>query len=240
MTKCKIDGCVYDADCKGYCWLHYKALENRGFFKKSKVNDNCNNNIDSYLKHFDLKDKCRHKGCYGKAVMLGYCQYHFSLILAKRERRQKELEKQNAKNELKKLKSKEICKVEGCNEEVYAKKLCMQHYDDWRNGLLVNQETICNYPDCKRPAVSKGYCSKHYQRMRTYNMQDYKFVKYDSLYKKLLNERGENNQCIITNCNRKCKKGKDFCTEHYKEVKPYLNTKLLDTILDKILSRTNN
>jgi hypothetical protein len=67
-----------------------------------------------------------------------------------------------------------ICKIEGCDAPVLARKMCSKHYDRWRahgnpHFLMIAspgtmKNSVCKVAGCGRGAYCRGYCSGHYQR----------------------------------------------------------------------------
>ena len=61
------------------------------------------------------------------------------------------------------------CKVDGCNNGVYAKDFCNKHYQQFRKygeELMPPKKTICSVPNCENIHCAKGYCQKHYNQIK--------------------------------------------------------------------------
>ena len=56
-----------------------------------------------------------------------------------------------------------LCRIEGCDRMIHAKKLCASHYQKQYNLKETEDKSKqCKYEGCKRIHYAKGYCRKHY------------------------------------------------------------------------------
>ena len=65
-----------------------------------------------------------------------------------------------------------ICKIDGCNEKLFAIGLCHRHYKHFRKYGNYNLPPKkmkntggCSIKGCNKPYFGKGYCSMHYARL---------------------------------------------------------------------------
>lgn len=106
--------------------------------------------------------------------------------------------------------SKTICSVSGCNNQVYARGWCRNHYQKWRRcgdtGDHRKKRGVCSYPGCNRPHKSRGYCDMHYKRVWRHDD-----VERDRHSKAFLGE------CIVDGCKSKAI-AKGYCQKHYARI----------------------
>ncbi len=82
------------------------------------------------------------------------------------------------------------CMTIGCNNDIYAKKLCCRHF--FKTNAIRHKKMKCTHEECDAPQKSRGLCSRHYKEFRVKNC---------------CKESG-------------CKNGiaqQDLCSKHYKE-----------------------
>lgn len=189
---------------------------------------------------------CQYEGCNRVAKIRGYCQNHYTKLLYRGE-----------------FSNGEICQVEGCNKPVYMKHLCGAHYNyvnkrvekflDEKTHQIQFDElvktlkapeprpTICEVEGCNGPVYNLKYCRKHYRvylKERKHRIET-NYEECRSLYDKLLEDR-QGNQCIIPNCNDVCWRHHVFCPKHYQILKNFMDTKLIDYEIKKLIENDNS
>lgn len=65
---------------------------------------------------------------------------------------------------------KKICRVDGCNNQIHARKLCQKHYRKfmrWGDPIHnENKPVFCIVDGCNKKAKVRGLCDMHYYRLR--------------------------------------------------------------------------
>lgn len=225
MDKCKVDGCDFDAKTKGFCEFHYKIFQNKGLFNKSSTKDDMD-----YVKRLPLK--CVVHNCPRQVYKDGMCSVHY---YKKRNRLLREQLNQSAENEFREEEKIMKCVVNGCDHEAYADNLCEQHYNDYISGNPIKGLTCCKMDNCTNKLYAKGLCRYHYMKEHYKEKNSNKEPEKISLYDQLV-KQSDGFTCIIPNCKQKKQRCQEFCHDHYKRVKPFLNTKLLDQMLNNFLN----
>lgn len=103
------------------------------------------------------------------------------------------------------------CIVEGCDREIWAKRMCTLHYSRSKRGRPLDGPSrmdhgkTCSYKNCKRPYFSGGFCERHYRRNRSGVDMDLPFCR--------SNQR-KHKECEIEGCTDKmyCRR---MCLSHY-------------------------
>ena len=57
------------------------------------------------------------------------------------------------------------CTVKNCKNQVYAKKMCVNHYDQHKRRDPTRPK--CKIEGCKNPTYTKGICNKHRHQKKT-------------------------------------------------------------------------
>ena len=114
-----------------------------------------------------------------------------------------------------------LCKIDDCNNNIYARGWCSKHYRRWyKHGDPVisknRRETWkgrhpCIIDGCNNIRVAQGYCKKHYRKWQRYG---------NPLV--VLRQYGINKgkTCSVKNCFLPAR-GKGMCAKHYKRYKKY-------------------
>lgn len=59
-----------------------------------------------------------------------------------------------------------LCKILGCNEGVFCKGYCVQHYHSERR-LEISRLSLCFEDDCKKKIWKSNHCRTHYEKSMT-------------------------------------------------------------------------
>ena len=57
--------------------------------------------------------------------------------------------------------SAELCCIDGCDNELRSRQMCITHYEAWR---AATSTTSCSMPDCLEPVKAREMCRLHYER----------------------------------------------------------------------------
>jgi len=128
------------------------------------------------------------------------------------------------------------CKVEGCNNEYYAKGYCNAHYQQmWKHGEIkpikkrekYKIDRTCNVENCDEPYYAKGYCREHYIRQYLYGKPEYipsisniksRLNKQNLTYTGTCKKKGY--KCKVDGCEN-ISQYKGFCIECFRLYKKY-------------------
>jgi hypothetical protein len=109
----------------------------------------------------------------------------------------------------------EECKVQDCEQQVYAKAMCEMHYRRVLHGRdlgpaspITREKSMCMAEGCDKTAEAWGYCHGHYQRLLRHGT-----VGDDPL-------RAPGRLCSVDDCPRP-HKALGFCAAHYKRYLVY-------------------
>ena len=87
-------------------------------------------------------ETCKIPECTDVVKKLGMCNRHYMQVWTDR--------------------NKGVCTIEGCNNNVYVRKICLAHYTIWRKHRP--DKPRCSVKECDKPTISKGMCSTHYKK----------------------------------------------------------------------------
>ena len=95
-----------------------------------------------------------------------------------------------------------ICTIEECNSKLWAKDMCLSHYN-----RIIRREKLCSVKDCGMPKLAKNLCSSHYARLNKFGdiREDVPFQK-------------KNQSCQFPGCVRK-HNSKGWCSFHRQQIR---------------------
>ncbi len=136
----------------------------------------------------------------------------------------------------------EICKVDGCKDEVQCLGYCPKHLRQYRcyNMTFKKSKTeysrICCVDGCAGKFHAKGFCKNHYKQNRKHNNlsksnfrcsiegclsayydDGFCFEHYKQYYPKKFMKLTEKEKCSVENCDNKIY-SKGYCKKHYNRV----------------------
>lgn len=110
----------------------------------------------------------------------------------------------------------EVCKIEGCNDEVHGRGWCNKHYKKWLkygdpgHVVYARQDGPCKIEGCQEKQQTRGLCGAHYYRLWKHGDAE------APIQSRVINK----GPCAVEGCERPAKT-RGWCTPHYSRWQHY-------------------